>query len=324
MRGINDPRPFAELLIADLPNDATLGYHALQERLLSTAIEPLMGQSRSTFADAVDLCGAMFEESPDYVNRLRRQYQTSQQAGLIIVPDLLATRPLEDPRRALNSELNHLAGAAVTSLHFGGCADVAALIARRASWGYASATKVTRATFSTGQRPYGGQENPNALIGRAYHRGCQEVSEQLLNPDLIGRSRVSTLDEPINALAAIRSLTAHSVANEPGNFPVIMLRISRRRIQWAADRRAIARPGGGTAGDDGAKADQDRLVSLQDELSQAVEAITDRPSKVFELEESKADYTNLEKDTTDEDFDTYVEASERLWVWLRSLSGEQQ
>lgn len=320
MRGIVDPRPFGELLIIDLPERNATDDQAVKQLLLSMPILPLAGRASSRFADAIDQCGAMFEEGPDYVARLRRQYGTSEKAALVIVPGLLATRPF-DPS-ALKPAFDHLDGAAVTSLHFGGAADVAALIARQTGWGYASTTKLTQQTFSTGLRPYGGQEDPvGSPSARSYHRNCQELTELLLAPEISGRRRVSSLDEPADALAAIQRLSPPRREAPP--VPLIMLRMSTARIRWAANRRAIARPGGGSAGDEGARADYQQLVALQDELTRAVEAVQGQPTLIHELPESAADYENLDKDTTDEDFDTYVVAAGKAIEWLAALDAPE-
>jgi transposase-like protein len=320
MRGREHPLPFGELLIVDLPRTDVPDYAALRGQLSSIPIHSLAGKASATFIDAVDYYGAMFEEGLDYLARLRRDYDASDTAAMIIVPRLLATRPM-DPS-ALDPTFEHLDGLSVTSIHFGGAPDVAALISRRVGWGYASAGKLTQQTFGTGLRPYGGQKATAQMTERAFHHYCQDLTELLLNPVLSGRRRASALDEPADALAIIRRLTTVAPDEEMVRTPLIMLRISERRIEWTANRRALTRPGGGAWGDEQAVSDYQELVALQDDLTRTVEAVPDRPVAIFTVPEAAVDYDDRERDTTDEDIDAYVIMSRQVEEWLRGLDDE--
>jgi hypothetical protein len=261
----------------------------------------------------------MIEGGQDYLSRLRRDYHASPAALMIIVPILLATRPF-DPFR-LGDEDEYFDAVNVASLHWGGSADVAALISRRFGWAFASAGKLTQQTFGGPPRGYGGQETrAMSLADRVFHRNCSEVTELLCNPIISGRRRVSSLDEPFVTLDVIKKLAARGRTDyETSRVPLIMLRISYNRIKFTAGRRALARPGGGVIGDELAVADFHRLVALQDELTHAVEAVRDRPCVVMSIPESTADYDDIERDTTDQDFDAFVVASEELAARLTAL-----
>jgi len=321
IRGVEYPMTFAELLIVDLPRERAADYNAVKQHLLSTPIGSPLGKASATFGDAVDYYGAMFEEGLDYMARLRRQFGTSDAAALIIVPRLLATRPM-DPLR-LDPRFEHADGIAVTSLHFGGAADVTALLADRAGWGYASAGKLTQQTFGSGLRPYGGQEDvADSTADRTFHLRCQELTELLLNPAMSGRRRASSLDEPADALAVIHRLSpgGDSSVEDGARSPMVMLRISGQRLEWVANRRALTRPGGGTWGDEAAVADHRALVALQDDLTRAGEAVPNRPTMVFDVPESNVDYDDRDKDTADEDLDTFIVTAGRVQEWLLGLS----
>ncbi len=98
-----------------------------------------------------------------------------------------------------------------------------------------------------------------------------------------------------------------------------MLRISSRRLMWVANRRALTRPEGGRWGDERAIQEHREMVELQDRLTHAVKAVGNRPVAVCEVPESAADYNDQDTDTTDPDFDTYIEANEQVREWVRTL-----
>ena len=98
---------------------------------------------------------------------------------MIIAPVLLATRPF-DPLN-LAPEADHLDAVVVTSLNWGGSADVAALIAQKYRWAYTSVSKLVRATSGGGYTPYGGRiEQPLSPAGRSFERNAQLLGEGLL------------------------------------------------------------------------------------------------------------------------------------------------
>ena len=240
-RGRKHPRPFAELLIAEFPNQS-LSLQQARQRLLGLPVRPWLGQPSPTFSDALDYYEAMVEEGSDWLSRLREEYRTSSSAVMIIVPVLLATRP-SDPFH-LSPKGDHLDAVVITSLNWGGSADVAALIAQEYRWAYTSVGLLVRATFGGGYNPYGGLfEQPLSPAGRSFQRNCQLIGGILLDPVLTGKQRASALDEPETAVHAIRQ--ARDPDQDNSRTPLIMLRMSTRRIEWTAGRRAMARPGGG-------------------------------------------------------------------------------
>jgi hypothetical protein len=317
----NDRSPlrFAELLIADFPGKGLSAQQA-RERLLGLPVRPWPGQPSPTFRDALDYYEGMVEEGSDYLSRLREEYSTSDSAVMIIVPVLLATRPF-DPRR-LSPQADHLDAVVVTSLNWGGSADVAALIAQKYGWAYTSVGRLVRATFGGGYDPYGGLlEQPLSPEGRSFQRNCQLIGGALLNPALTGKHRASALDQPETAIQAIRQVRADPDQDHT-RTPLIMLRMSNRRIEWTAGRRAMARPGGGAPHDEQARADYEHLVALQDELTRATEDVPDRPHRIIDITEPEIeDYEDTSTDTTDPDFDAFVKTSKYVETWLTSLAG---
>ena len=319
-RGRKHPRPFAELLIADFPGKGLSAQQA-RERLLDLDVRPWQeGQPSPTFRDALDYYEGMVEGGSDYLSRLREEYSTSDSAVMIIVPVLLATRPF-NPRH-LSPQAGHLNAVVVTSLNWGGSADVAALIAQEYGWGYTSIGRLVRATFGGGYDPYGGlSRQPLSPEGRSFQLNCQLLGNYLLNPALPeDLRRVSALDEPETAVQVIRQLRADPDQDRT-RTPLIVLRMSSRRIEWTAGRRAMARPGGGATHDEQAIADYEHLLVLQDDLTRAVEAVPDRPHLVLDITEPEIeDYEDTSTDSTDPDFDAFVTTSENVKTWLTSLA----
>jgi hypothetical protein len=228
----------------------------------------------------------------------------------------------ESPRESDdNQHVDHLDGAAITSLYFGGSPDVAALVADQAGWGFASAGLLTHQTFGTASTRHGGQAaTPDPLAERAFRLACQDITELLLDPTVSGRRRVASLDEPEDALAVLRRLGDAGAGDRPADArsPLVMLRISSLRLRWVANREVV-NTRSGTWNDDSVVATHRRLLRLQDELTRAVEAAPGRPTVVLDVPESAADYDDSERDTTDEDFDTYVTVSGRIREWLTGL-----
>jgi lambda repressor-like predicted transcriptional regulator len=317
-RGRRHPMPFAELLIADFPG-TDLDQLQARQRLLGLPVRPWRGQPKPAFSDAVDYSGAMVEEGEDLLSRWRAEYRTSRSAVMIIVPVLLATRPLDLDH--LSPEAGHLDAVVVTSLNWGGSADVAALVAREFGWAYTSIGRLVRENFGGSYTPYGGLfEQPLSLAGRSFQLNCQLLGELLLDPGLTGKRRVSALDEPETAVQVIRQLRADPDQDHT-RTPLIMLRMSSRRIEWTAGRRAMARPGGGAPHDEQAIADYEHLLVLQDDLTRAVEAVPDRPHLILDITEPEIeDYEDTSTDSTDPDFDAFVTTSKNVKTWLTSLA----
>ena len=61
-RGRKHPRPFAELLIAEFPNQS-LSLQQARQRLLGLPVRPWLGQPSPTFSDALDYYEAMVEKA---------------------------------------------------------------------------------------------------------------------------------------------------------------------------------------------------------------------------------------------------------------------
>jgi hypothetical protein len=316
-RGRKYPMPFAELLIADFPGQ-DLNLQQARQRLHNLPVQPWPGQPSPTFKDALDYYEAMVEEGEDWLSRLRQEYRTSSSAVMIIVPVLLATRPF-DPFHPPTAD--HLDAVVVTSLNWGGSADVAALIAQEYGWAYTSVSKLVRATFGGGYTPYGGLfEQPLSPEGRSFQRNCQLLGELLLDPTLTGKQRVSALDEPETAVQAIRQARLDP-DQDRSRTPLIMLRMSSRRVEWTAGRRAMARPGDGAPHDEQATADYERLLALQDDLTRAAEAVPDRPHLILDIAEPEIEgYEDTSTDSTDPDFDAFVTTSKDVQTWLASLA----
>jgi hypothetical protein len=318
VRGLEHPMPFAELLILDLPPAAAQSNNAVRSKLVDLPVV-LPGRASATFGDALDQSGAVIESGLDYLSRLRRQYRASDTAVMIIVPRLLATRPHTPFRQ--DPSFDHLESVAITSLYFGGSPDVAALVADQARWGYASAGLLTHQLVGTASTRHGGQgatSDPQAES--SFRLACQDITESLLDPTVTGRQWVTSLDEPEDALAVLRRLV-HSRGGEgpaDARSPLVMLRISSRRLKWVANREVV-NTRSGAWNDDSVVAAHRQLLRLQDELTRAVEAVPGRPTVVLDVPESAVDYDDSEKDTTDEDFDTYVTVSSRVREWLTSL-----
>jgi hypothetical protein len=317
-RGRKKRLPFAELLIAEFPGN-NLSAAQARRRLLDLPVEPWPGQPERSFVGAIDYVGAMVEGGEDLLSRWRAEYGTSRSAVMIIAPVLLATR--WSPAPDTSPEADHLDTVVVTSLDWGGSADVAALIARKYGWAYTSIKLLVRAACGGSYTPYGGLfENPLTPAGRSFQRNCELYGQTLLHPKRSGKRQVSALDEPETAVRALREIDIGPNV-DPARNPLIMLRMSSRRIKWTAGRRAMARRGRGATHDDQANRDYEHLLALQDDLTRAVEAIPDRPHKIIDTVEPEIeDYEDTETDSTDPDFDAFVETHEQVNAWLHSLA----
>jgi hypothetical protein len=312
-RGRRHERTFCDLVIVEV-GAAADDYQAAKRTLLSLPIRPIPGKASARLSDALDYYGAHVEESVDYLDRLRRLYAAGPTSVMIIVPGLLATRPAVPG--APSPELDHLDGVAVTSLWWGGAADIASLVAEGADWGYASAEMLARQTFGGGPtlRDAGGD---TTAARRSFQLNCRETSELLLNPRVSGRRRVAALDAPAAALDAVRQL---AVTGDRQVAPVALVRISAQRVHWT--RRLRARDPERPRDAEWTALAATRLLTLQDELSAAVESLRGRPARVFELPEPDADYSREDRDFVDEDFDSYAEAAEDVRRWLVDLPVE--
>ena len=323
-RGIRHTRKFGELLVVDWLDSPPRGGTDLRTFLLDLPVKDWSGRATATFNDALNLYGAMIEDGADFRERLRRDFGAGPTAVMVVVPTLLARRSPVPTYEA--GYLERFDGIGVTSLHWGGSADVAALVGRQHGWGFLSAGKLTQQFFGGPPRSYGGQYatveswRDMTPADRLFHRNCGEITELLFDP-VFGRRTVGSLDEPLVALDVLTELPTKP-AHDVSRSPLVMLRMSSRRIRFTAGRRALTRPGGGAVDDELAAADHRNLVTLQDELTRAVESAhlrQGRPAVVVTIPESEADYDRTDIDTTDQDFDAFVEASDQVAAALRSL-----
>lgn len=188
----------------------------------------------------------------------------------------------------------------------------------RPACGEELSTRNTTRNVHAGSIPLGRSRRP--LAERAFRLACQDITELLLDPTVSGRRRVASLDEPEDALAVLRRLGDAGAGDRPADArsPLVMLRISSLRLRWVANREVV-NTRSGTWNDDSVVATHRRLLRLQDELTRAVEAAPGRPTVVLDVPESAADYDDSERDTTDEDFDTYVTVSGRIREWSTGL-----
>lgn len=313
-RGRQRKRTFCDLVIVQAPSTAD-GYPAAKRMILDLPILPIPGKASARLADALDYFGAHVEESVDYVTRLRRVFRAGPTSIMIVVPGLLATRPAVPG--AMSPQLDHLDAVAVTSLWWGGAADVASLVAVGAGWGYAAVEMLTRQTFGGGRTLRDVDDADNAATRRSFHINCREMSELLLNPRVSGRRRAVALDAPFAALDAVRHL--HVTADREA-APLALVRISESRIDWTC--RLRARDPERPRDAEWVARETSRLITLQDDLTAAVGDISSRPTHVFELPEPDVDYTREDRDFVDEDFDSYANASDEVWQWLVDLATE--
>ncbi|SNS31008.1 hypothetical protein SAMN06893096_103159 [Geodermatophilus pulveris] len=288
-------------------------------RLLAMKIDPGTTLQGTTFGAALDFAGAFIEDGTDFLEDLTEEFGLAPHDLLIIVPRLLAGKtPAAGERSSAAGPI------VVTSLAWGGAADVAALQAEDSGLGYIGIGRHVRMhrTDSHGDTPYGGfTVDPTKAGAIAYEDLARKKSRLLaLNPRTARKNYCIALDEPTAALAALQEHASLPETDKPGGA-LAMIVMSDIRLKWTAKRRHLGRSDA-TGELDTQAVDEDfqQLRRLQDDLRAAVEQLGDRPTRVFTLKD-RVDYDNVREATVDPDFDSFVEVAAEIGAWIKQTTG---
>lgn len=286
------------------------------------------GSADAPLGDAIFAAGAFPEVSQVLISEFTQRLDLTDRDVVFQCPYFLRNRADRDPHEKLFAEItsdpdvtspqDDLAGVIVTSLGWGGAANVGAQLARWWSWGFTSAVQANLAGL---REPYSfgdWNDDPRADLRQS------ELARQLVTQshDLIEAlpavsQRIIALDHPVGAITALHDLVA-----EPMDDPLalVVITMDPRRIRFVA-RHMLSE--GGRYADvrrTDVEATAQQLLGIQEDLVDAMTAHRDAMHVVqVELHDHLDDgYTDSTEavDPVDADFDSFcetaVEVSEKL------------
>ena len=328
-RGERHPMRFADHLIIEgtLPESASY-----KQQVAAVLRAPLRTRTQVRVGEVVYYTGSTPETSEALLKQWRQQYHLTNRHVVINCPHLLRARSDNDGLNPGNAGLNpgntrvpathdQLSGVVVTSLLWGGAADVGALVARDWGWGFAAATRTRleghpETTFGAWTDSLGGtrkRTRPDSDLSA--------TSEAMLDalPQL--SHRVYALDQPEGALSALTGLPR---LGRPGNpLPIVLITMGDRRIQWVA-RHMLSHGGRHRVGEKAIQAKAEELHALQTDLVRAAQGCNSptTPALILELTDHLDDgYAELgDNDPVDADFDCFADTADRIRAALEALA----
>jgi hypothetical protein len=319
---------FADLAIIRSP----LPLGSAQKEHRNAVLSQPYGNGGASLRNAIFAAGAFPEVSKVLIDEFTQRLDLTDRDVVFHCPYYLRNRTDRDPHEELFTEITRdpdvaglnddLTGVIVTSLGWGGAANVGAQLARWWSWGFTSAVQANLAGL---EEPYSfgdWNDEPGADHRQSdLARRLISQSHDLLQALPAVSPRVIALDHPVGALSALRDLLAEPMDDQ---IALVVITMDPRRIRFVA-RHMLSQ--GGRYSDVPTRAIDhiaEQLLGIQHDLVNAVAARRD-PTIVVQvglhdhLEDGYA--TSIEAvDPVDADFDSFcdtaLEVQERLLTQL--------
>lgn len=338
-RGISERQRFARLVL--LRTDANVAI--AEAALLEMPVEPWYGRLDAVGRHVLDAASCFIEHGHDYLDELSKKYKFNPEQDLaIIAPWLLAPR---QPQPAVyNKSLQGADSLVVTSLDWGGAADVAGKLALQRGMGFATVTQQVDQSVDAAMRPYyggavkGGTDAEQVAQHARRRAVAEERSLACLDITMSGRGRSWALDDARAAIAALTAMAAKKPTPAPTS-PLIMIKMGERRIKWTArarvlaDLRAELLLDGNPAGSEAVVASYNGRADLVAEVSHHTEQLVGQQAElekacallkgnrpVFVLDLGDHDHYDTGASTVDPDFDLFMQVARRADAWIAELA----
>jgi hypothetical protein len=301
------------VLRSSLDSSATYDDHVAA--VLGTELQSRRGVA---LKDVVSVTGSFPEESGVLIAKWRERYGLTERDVFINCPRLLRTRagkPGHSAKRGVGGVDSRMASAVVTSLGWGGAADVGALLADAWEWGFGTAVDSQRL------QAFGDWiDDPR---WSRMHTGAAKDLLATINllkavPHL--PKRVCVLDEPRAAAEALAGQSWLGTRDQP--VPIVMIEMNEHRMRWVA--RHMVTSGGRFERSDAEFTERfEELRTVQMDLKATVQALdsADTPVVVRHMDDHLEDgyAEQVGNDPVDEDFDCFKTTAHKVLMDLEGL-----
>lgn len=307
-RGRNHPTRFIDHLILESPLPESAAYEDHVYAVLNT---PLRSRPGVSLGDVIYYTGSIPEASHALLTQWRHEHGLTSRHVVINCPHLLRTRPENHDLDLVASDRptpqDQLAGVVITSLGWGGSADIGALIAQTWGWGFAAATR----TQIEGDPENAFGDWISNLSGARRHtkiaRNLLEASRVMLDALPHLNKRIHVLDQPHGAIRALAAQPRLGTTDNP--LPVVVITMNETRIRWVAEHM-LSQGGRLDVTEQQVLTRAGELLQLQDELVHSVQSCNSVASPVMvidmvdHLEDGYAERHG--NDPVDDDFDCFT------------------